>query len=541
MDGEVQSVLRCGLCNKPFDKQSALKRHGYYCRSRRAGPATRSRSCISCARRKARCDNRRPGCSQCSSKGVECHYPIPASRNRQNAVPSIETDSGSGVGSSQGISRLGDIIPDPSLALAVSDPDPGFADIGLLGEGEYLDWDYNALDISFPDSMNTIPQMNEKTGQYPYSLPSSLTGTIPHSTPASSSSSSTLAIQIQSQQPMSSPKISIPSLPYLPRLLIHRPHLNAGGKRTSTLIMHTLKSYLLMLLRDNALPPFIHPYSVSSFGSPSQSPPSNAEDKAETVPQSNLGYRPLANCIALVQTLGNSSQERSRKPFWANVQVECERLLASDQLPHPLDRWDLLGAIQALSVYVLIRLDEGETEENNLDFLLLAAVTIIAKQLSGFDAASNMHSALYDENLEVSWKEWVFEESRRRTAIIYRIINMLVYFEPPTRCDMPADLILAPLPAKKPLWEAGDGVLWKAEVEREPGIHHTAFGLAATGELVRLDQGRTRGTLHRGDTVLSHVVLDAATVSRTPADWEEWCSGMDGFGSLVMLAAALVG
>jgi len=41
-----------------------------------------------------------------------------------------------------------------------------------------------------------------------------------------------------------------------------------------------------------------------------------------------------------------------------------------------LDKWELLGAMQALSVYVLIRLDEGETEHNNVDHLLEKAVIV---------------------------------------------------------------------------------------------------------------------------------------------------------------------
>lgn len=41
-----------------------------------------------------------------------------------------------------------------------------------------------------------------------------------------------------------------------------------------------------------------------------------------------------------------------------------------------LNRWEALAALQALSIYILIRVDEGETEHNNLDFLLLSAVTV---------------------------------------------------------------------------------------------------------------------------------------------------------------------
>lgn len=37
---------------------------------------------------------------------------------------------------------------------------------------------------------------------------------------------------------------------------------------------------------------------------------------------------------------------------------------------------ELLAAMQALSVYILIRLREGETEHNNLDSLLIRTVWV---------------------------------------------------------------------------------------------------------------------------------------------------------------------
>lgn len=41
-----------------------------------------------------------------------------------------------------------------------------------------------------------------------------------------------------------------------------------------------------------------------------------------------------------------------------------------------LTKWELLAAMQALSIYILVRLDEGETEHNDFDFLLLEAVAV---------------------------------------------------------------------------------------------------------------------------------------------------------------------
>lgn len=107
---------------------------------------------------------------------------------------------------------------------------------------------------------------------------------------------------------------------------------------------------------------------------------------------------------------------------------------------------------------------------------------------------------------------------------------MLVYFEPAALCDH-TDLIFAPLPAKKQLWEAGDRFSWQLENDREHGALNY-FGLAANGDLVRPDVGQA----YCGDTSQLHQPLS----NKTTANWEEWRSGMDGLGGLVMLAASLV-
>lgn len=108
---------------------------------------------------------------------------------------------------------------------------------------------------------------------------------------------------------------------------------------------------------------------------------------------------------------------------------------------------------------------------------------------------------------------------------------MLVYFEPAAMCDLPKDLVLAPLPAKKELWEASDESVWTKENGNERDARGD-FGLAKSGELVRLGRDCK--------TILVHSAITSESPPRTSASWEEWCSGMDGFGGLVMLAASLV-
>ncbi|KAF2691753.1 hypothetical protein K458DRAFT_381593 [Lentithecium fluviatile CBS 122367] len=497
-EGDVQSVLRCGQCNKPFDKQSTLKRHGYYCRSRKAGSTNRARSCISCARGKARCDNRRPECSRCVAKAIECHYPANTRKDaeprfqysdnapteQQRTPPSVTNPPG--VDMSQEPNNNSDIMLDTTLQMPFTD----------LGEG-YLDW--NDPEVNFADFLN--PQTVDESAQYPSPESSSM---VCHSTPMTDHAG---------QEPPSFITMPPTISTYLRRSLILRPKMMTGAKRTANLILSTLKSYPQMMLHHNTFPPFIHPLLRSS---------AREMDQME----------PLSNCISLVHMI-KSGVHGSRKLFWKNVRMECERL-REEHLR--LNKWGLLAAMQALSIYILIRLCEGETEHNNFDVLLLGTVTIISKQIICSDIMWNTQSAVSNYGIETSWKEWLFEESRRRLAVVYRVVNMLVYFEPASLCELQADLIIAPLPARKKLWEASDGFAWKAETESDPGAHD-AFGLAANGELVQLEDCRS----YCSATVLNYKSLEVSTSPRDAAPWESWCSGMDGFGGLVMLAATLVG
>ncbi|KAJ5316801.1 hypothetical protein N7508_001309 [Penicillium antarcticum] len=210
----------------------------------------------------------------------------------------------------------------------------------------------------------------------------------------------------------------------------------------------------------------------------------------------------LDNCITLVHMISSGSRG-SRKLFWKNVRMECERLCSE---AWKLSSWGLLAAMQSVSIYVLFRLDEGETEHNDFDSFLLATVTVIAKLLIKKDTAS-------DYTLERNWKDWVYEESRRRIAVIYRVVNMLVYFDPAKLCNLPSDLVLAPLPAKKDLWEASDERTWNSESKKDPtaGVD---FGLARNGGLIRLGNACK-------DEVFVHTAITSTSPLRTSASWEE--------------------
>jgi hypothetical protein len=167
--------------------------------------------------------------------------------------------------------------------------DPELANLG----GPYLD--YNDADFDITGLLD--PQMDANTFQY-LSQPSSALIRRPTS----------LTNNANQDRHSSSPPI--PSISRSPtrsiRLLIPRPNMSIGQRRIANLILHTLKSYPLIMLHHNTLPPFIHP-SLKS--------PNLKTDKIE----------PLTNCISLVHMI-SSGVRGSRQLFWRDVQLECEHI-----------------------------------------------------------------------------------------------------------------------------------------------------------------------------------------------------------------------
>jgi hypothetical protein len=308
----VQSVLRCGRCHKPFDKRklyfhqtsppllivwcqgSTLKRHGYYCRSRRSGSTFRPQACFSCAKGKVGCDNRQPECSRCISKAIKCQYPAKIPRVTE---PRIETNDDTpnegedmtllsvadypSVDNGQKASDDSNVILDGTLV----SPNLDFINLG----GENLDED--DLNIDFSDFVN--PQTNDQD------LESESLSPIQYPTPSIDQTG-------REQQDLFASSSSIPSVPSsIIRLLIHRPKMQTGAQRIANLILHNLKSYPLMMLRYKTLPPFIHPSLVAS----------DIE---------NVHMEALNKCISLVHMI-SSGVRGSRMLFWHNVRMECER------------------------------------------------------------------------------------------------------------------------------------------------------------------------------------------------------------------------
>lgn len=153
------------------------------------------------------------------------------------------------------------------------------------------------------------------------------------------------------------------------RTLTFRSFMSQPLQPAASIIMNSLRAYPRTMMRRQAVPPFVHPTAL--------------------VETEELYGEPLANCASLMVMAGAGGYN-SRKLFWRNVQWECERFVhevciawllhvtrrLTDSKGSVMNGWQLLSALQATLMYLLMRLDEGETDFNNVDALLTNAVLV---------------------------------------------------------------------------------------------------------------------------------------------------------------------
>lgn len=271
-------MLQCNLCKKTFEKASTHKRHGFYCRSKKADPhphISRKRSCQLCIRRKTRCDTKRPSCSFCTSAGRGCNY------EEDTPVDSTLTTSS-----------------ESDAICTIASPLGLFEGQKLLEISSMQDWTQEAL--SFDEDWD-------------------LTKTTIKSPTVSVPTSSYGGFQLFQASP-SIPGLDINSAPLITplinnfRALPTRKILKTGSEMSVTFVRQILSSYPGMMLRKETFPPFIH----SSYCLHGQMP------------------QPLVNCMSIVQMFSTRTPA-SNEFVWRTIRMEQERLwveVSKSMTPH---------------------------------------------------------------------------------------------------------------------------------------------------------------------------------------------------------------
>ncbi|KAF2828222.1 hypothetical protein CC86DRAFT_348301 [Ophiobolus disseminans] len=491
---DEDQIMRCLLCKKPFSKESTLKRHGYYCRSRKGSERiTRARACVACAKAKAKCDNLPMACGRCTSKTIPCVY-----RSRKVTREHTPDSSCEELESTHDFTKSlssAAMSPETAKSVAINETNQSGHQDALTG----LDL---SMDIEDPFEWGLVDFGSPKLHAWDYRK-----SPVPIAPMPFDLALSRIANDYNPDQMSSMLEPSIPTMPtYEMRCFTRKPALKGGSQATAIMMTRILTSFPLMMRNLASPPPFVHPFCLK-IGM-------------------DMDHKPLESlttCASLMQLLG-SGGDANRRLVWKNIHLECERLHAEWPL---LDKWALLASMQALLLYMLLRLSEGEQPHNNFDVPLLSALWLIAcalnQRIDNFACTSPLglsHGATHED--------WIFEESRRRFSVTFRCLSMLFTTDPAGACILFDGFLLAPLPARKALWEASDGAQWAAE-KREGG-NGGLYGIKMGGKMLRMDGW---------EELDGCMEMHGSTEGDSDKNWAEWCAGMDGLGALVMLAASL--
>ncbi|KAL7917043.1 hypothetical protein ACQKWADRAFT_307764 [Trichoderma austrokoningii] len=466
----------CPLCKKTFNQESSRNRHYYYCRSKLPDTnKSRRRSCAACVRAKTRCivpgDAISESCIRCHDRSAECEFVVSHRSDVSNATRAAGKSLGpqgseattlalaKRSGRSANLETTGFPQGSPHPSASIEWPTGDTRDAGSSG---------------FHLSMCEIPLYAE-LGIEPLVIPRG----------------EELGVVDSGISALAPWNLSGSSL-FEPRTFA-KPCQGS----LALLALQILRSYPFMMLQKAALPPFINPLQASWV-------------------ENGVGPRqqPLLACIALV-SLFKSRTDSGKQLVWRLIKLEQEKLLSKHV---DFDKWELLAAFQALLVYCLLRIQEVPVDEGGFDPALLTTVNLVFNALTSSTGGARKSELPDDPG--VTWMDWIFNESRRRTVLIFQILSILIEMSTEASSYLTCGFVLIPLANGAALWNASGIDEWKTEFEissKEPKVH----GLLQTGVLMKL-------------------LLTDDSMALTSVGWENWRAEVGEIGTLVMIIGALL-
>ncbi|KAL2068185.1 hypothetical protein VTL71DRAFT_16283 [Oculimacula yallundae] len=263
-------------------------------------------------------------------------------------------------------------------------------------------------------------------------------------------------------------------------------------------ILQNMKAYPALLVDGSESPPFIHTTSmvlgvVRRTG-------------RDIIPGTD--HLPICkHIVQMWQTRSPQTQAFISRTIIAEMQrfTEQKYTVASD--------WELLSMLQAMTVFIILRISDPDSGTIDFDNSLVETMTLIAIRLerSGFLCDGEVHG------YRPTWEEWILMESKRRTVIILFLICLLFEISPNQGGKAMAGLMPLPLPATK--------LLWQAKTENEWTMLYDDMLLQRQG----------RGYLSYADLMI--LGRDTGGVNEKLGDLNRWYTNLDPLGILVMMAA----
>lgn len=210
---------------------------------------------------------------------------------------------------------------------------------------------------------------------------------------------------------------------------------------------------------------------------------------------------------------------------WDAITAEQERIY-EQRRSH--DKWLHLSSAQAITIYLLMLTSEHENVllyYPNLSITLLFTLGTIFSHLHqihpGYVAAAERSGG------RPTWEDWIFAESKLRTAMVYFILSHHFNVDFGLPCEREGDTPFddVDVPSAKTLWEARDELSWREEFHR---IIRTGEGRLKYRDLVKLNN-RDSGC-ESPDTSREDESLLAPRI-------QKWHKEMDELGMLVALCS----
>ncbi|KAE8440910.1 hypothetical protein EG329_006331 [Mollisiaceae sp. DMI_Dod_QoI] len=231
-----------------------------------------------------------------------------------------------------------------------------------------------------------------------------------------------------------------------------------------------------------------------------------------------------------------ASRKAGDLSVWNAIASEQERIY--DQRGS-FDKWLHLLSAQAMTMYLLMLAAEGEsvlTHHPNIPITLLFTLGSNFRELNrispGFMAAKEPSSD------RPTWENWIFVESKLRTAAVYFILALQFDVDFGLPCSRKGDYEFedVDLPAAKILWEAKNEQSWRKEYDqieqaRDDFIPvRTSEARLKYGDLVKFNKqkcGCEYPDMRKDESGLEDGI-------------GKWQKEMDEFGMLVALCSTIV-
>ncbi|CAI6088015.1 unnamed protein product [Clonostachys chloroleuca] len=211
---------------------------------------------------------------------------------------------------------------------------------------------------------------------------------------------------------------------------------------TANIVMQTLCAFPQMMLRRETFPPFIHGHWHGT-----------ESDSAGSLP------KPLVSCMGLAQVF--ASHNVDTRPFlWEKIREE-QRSSADKAYRRQFSKHDHLAAIQTLLIYIMMRVMDCSKTDLDLNLELLITYQGLCDNFK--DVCKEPFYQHERACLSSSWEDWVFAESRRRTAVVWLLMTQIIHIKIGVPCDSFPSFRDVPLSAPKSLWEARTRSQWEKE------------------------------------------------------------------------------